>query len=76
MDGERMHLMVAASCRRLSRLGDSVPWLALRRVNTGETNGDYQEAINKALAWLKLHAASSLDEAFEAKLGGFGIRST
>ena len=35
----------------------------------------YHEAITKALEWLKVHGAGVLDEAFEAKFGGFGMRT-
>ena len=35
----------------------------------------YHEAITKALEWLKIHGTATLDEAFEAKMGGFGMRT-
>jgi hypothetical protein len=36
---------------------------------------NYHEAITEALAWLKTHGVAKLDEAFEARMGGFGMRT-
>jgi hypothetical protein len=35
----------------------------------------YNEAINQAIEWLKVHGAATLDEAYEARKGGFGMRT-
>jgi hypothetical protein len=35
----------------------------------------YGEAIDAALAWLKVSGVSHLDEAFEARSGAFGMRT-
>jgi hypothetical protein len=43
--------------------------MEIRRVNT------YGHAINAALEWLRSHGVTSLDEAFEARKGGFGMRT-
>ena len=35
----------------------------------------YGDAIKAALDWLRLRGVTNLDEAFEAKFGGFGMRT-
>lgn len=36
---------------------------------------DYGEAIREALWWLTTHGAATLDEPFEARMGGFGMHT-
>lgn len=35
----------------------------------------YGDAITAAIAWLKRQGADTLDEAYEARMGGFGMRT-
>lgn len=44
--------------------------MEIRRFNT------YGEAISATLAWLKARDVDNLEEAFEARSGGFGMRTT
>jgi hypothetical protein len=40
-----------------------------------QPSNTYGDAITAALDWLKLRGVTNLDEAFEARSGGFGMRT-